>query len=303
MPTVYGRELDLNLLRVFAVVAEVGSVTEAAGRLYVTQPAVSAALRRLNQAVGAPLFVRQGRSLVLTSRGQRLRQAVEVHLAPLVESVLDPGNFDPSTSTRTLRLGLSDAAELWLLPPLLRELGREAPGMSVIVLPIQFRTVGAALANGVNLAVSVADELPSSIRRCPLIEGGFVCLFDPRYGKIKKLTKAEYFAREHVIVSYNGDLRGVVEDMLGESRKVRCSVSSFAHVGAIVEGTALIATVPETVAEQICAVRPHLSTCAVPLPLSGAVVELLWPAATEDDGPCKFAREKVLSIARGFGRK
>jgi LysR family transcriptional regulator, mexEF-oprN operon transcriptional activator len=69
----YARDLDLNLLRVFAVVAEAGSVTEAAERLYLTQPAVSAALGRLQRAVGAPLVARQGRGLVLTARGQRLR--------------------------------------------------------------------------------------------------------------------------------------------------------------------------------------------------------------------------------------
>jgi LysR family transcriptional activator of mexEF-oprN operon len=52
VPSVYGRDLDLNLLRVFAVVADAGSVTAAAGRLYLTQPAVSAALRRLTTVIG-----------------------------------------------------------------------------------------------------------------------------------------------------------------------------------------------------------------------------------------------------------
>jgi LysR family transcriptional activator of mexEF-oprN operon len=47
MNTVYARDLDLNLLRVFIAVADAGSVTGAAERLYVTQPAISAALRRL----------------------------------------------------------------------------------------------------------------------------------------------------------------------------------------------------------------------------------------------------------------
>src|SRR6185503_16958322 len=102
MPEIYGRTLDVNLLRVFAVVAENRSVTQAAARLYLTQPAVSAALRRLTTAVGAPLFVRQGR-------------------------------------------GLSDAAELWLLPALLRVLEQEAPRMRVIALPVQFRNVAATL--------------------------------------------------------------------------------------------------------------------------------------------------------------
>src|SRR4051812_34164201 len=98
MPGIYGRDLDLNLLRAFAVVAESGSVTEAARRLYMTQPAVSAALRRLTTAVGAPLFVRSGRGLALTGRGQRLRAGLERHLQPLIDAALVPVAFDPSTS-------------------------------------------------------------------------------------------------------------------------------------------------------------------------------------------------------------
>src|SRR6188472_3805168 len=93
----YGRDLDLNLLRVFAVVADVESVTEAARRLYLTQPAVSAALRRLTTAVGAPLFVRSGRGLVLTARGERLLRSARPHLEALVQAALAPAAFDPRT--------------------------------------------------------------------------------------------------------------------------------------------------------------------------------------------------------------
>ena len=161
----YGRDLDLNLLRVFAVVAEIGSVTEAASRLYLTQPAVSAALRRLTTTVGAPLFVRRGRGLALTSRGERLRQTLAPHLQAIVDAALSPAAFDPATSERTVRLGLADAAELWLLPALLRVLASEAPRMRVVAIPVQFRTVGAALAAGLDAAVTVADALPATVRR------------------------------------------------------------------------------------------------------------------------------------------
>src|SRR5579885_539837 len=154
MPGIYGRDLDLNLLRVFAVVAEAGSVTEGARRLYMTQPAVSAALRRLSTAVGVPLFVKSGRGLALTSRGQRLRAGLERHLQPLVDAALAPPSFDPATSDRTLRLGLSDTAELWLLPALLRTLAREAPRMRIVSIPVQFRNVGAVLATGLAAAVT-----------------------------------------------------------------------------------------------------------------------------------------------------
>src|SRR5688572_30468473 len=102
----YERDLDLNLLRVFVVVAESGSVTQAANRLYLTQPAVSAALRRLTQAVGVKLFVRSGRGLALTTRGQQMFSSARPHLEALLEISLSPGQFDPRTSERAVRLGL-----------------------------------------------------------------------------------------------------------------------------------------------------------------------------------------------------
>src|SRR5688572_20510183 len=110
MNTVYARDLDLNLLRVFIVVAEAGSVTVAASRLYLTQPAVSASLRRLTGAVGAPLFVRSGRGLALTARGERLLRVARPHLQALVDAATTPVAFDSRTSDRIIRLGLSDAS-------------------------------------------------------------------------------------------------------------------------------------------------------------------------------------------------
>jgi LysR family transcriptional activator of mexEF-oprN operon len=296
----FGRDLDLNLLRVFAAVAETGGVTEAAKRLYLTQSAVSAALRRLTTAVGAPLFLRSGRGIALTNRGERLRDGLDVHLGPLVEAALAPATFDPATAERTLRLGLSDSAELWGLPPLLRALEREAPRLRIVAVPVQFRTVGAELASGLAAAITVADELPATIRRERLFYGGFTCLYDPRRVKLRTLTEAEYFAHDHVVVSYNGDLRGIVEDLYGKARKVRCSVSSFANIGAIVDGTAMLATIPELVAVKILATQPHLETRPLPptLKIEGSHAELLWPAVTDDDEPCKFVRAKIREIAK-----
>jgi LysR family transcriptional activator of mexEF-oprN operon len=295
----YGRDLDLNLLRVFAVVAESGSVTAGAARLYLTQPAVSAALRRLTTTVGAPLFVRRGRGLALTSRGERLLSRVRPHLTALVDGALMPTHFDARSSERIFRLGLSDAAELWLLPSLLRALAEEAPGMRVVAVPVQFRTVAALLAAGaVDSAITVADELPAGVRRQALFWGDFVCLFDPRHAHVKRrLTERDYFLHQHVVVSYNGDLRGIVEDLVQKQRRVRCSVSSFANVGALVDGSALLATVPSMVARQIRATRPHLHTRPLPFALPGASMELLWPATVDDDEACRYLRACVVRLA------
>ncbi|OJT25844.1 LysR family transcriptional regulator [Archangium sp. Cb G35] len=299
MHGIYEKDLDLNLLRVFVVVAEAGSVTEAASRLYLTQPAVSAALRRLTTAVGAPLFVRAGRGLALTTRGRRLFTTAQPHLQALVEAAVAPAAFDAKTSERTVRIGLSDSNEAWLLPPLLRLLAEEAPRMRLIVVPVQFRTIAEALSSAaVDLAVTVADELPAGTRRLELFTGGFVCLFDPRHTRLgRTLTLERYLAHEHVIVSYNGDLRGIVEDMLGVQRRVRVSVPTFHSVGALVEGSALLATVPAMVAREVISVRPNLRTVAPPMSLGSAPMELLWRSTVEDDEAIRFMRERVVRVA------
>jgi LysR family transcriptional regulator, mexEF-oprN operon transcriptional activator len=295
----YGRNLDLNLLRVFCVVAEAGSVTAAADRLYLTQPAVSAALRRLTNSVGAPLFVRQGRRLVLSSRGVALRAKAQPHLAALVDATLSPASFDAASSERVLRLGLSDAAEAWLLPRLLQVLAKQAPRLRLIVVPVQFRTVGDALASGsVELAVTVADALPPSVRRQSLLWGDLVCLFDRRHARIgKRLTEKAYFAHEHVIVSYNADLRGVIEDALNKTRRSRCSVSSFANIAAIVEGSALLATVPRLLAADAVSRRSVLGMADLPFEHGGASSDMLWPAAVDDDEACIFLRQCLVAVA------
>jgi len=301
----YARDLDLNLLRVFCVVADAGSVTAAAARLYLTQPAVSAALRRLTAAVGAPLFVRRGRSLALTSRGAALRTKAQLHLAALVDAALSPAEFDAKTSERTLRLGVSDAAESWLLPRLLGILAKRAPHMRLVVVPVQFRTVGEALSSGaVELAVTVADPLPPSVRRQGLFWGDFVCLFDRRHARFRKsMTERQYFEREHVIVSFNADMRGIVEDLLGKQRRTRCSVSSFANIPAIVEGSALLATVPRLVARDAVARRPSLGHVELPFQLPGASSDMLWLSAADDDDACTFLRQCLGEAAGKWASK
>ena len=305
----YGRDLDLNLLRVFVVVADTGSVTKAAARLYLTQPGVSSALRRLATAIDAPLFVRQGRGIALTSAGERLLTAVRPSLQALVDATLAPPKFELATSDRVIRIGLSDVTEGLILPPLLAALARAAPKLRLIVSAVQFRTVEEALmTRRIDMALTVADALPPSIHRRLALPTGYVCLFDPRHARIgRRWREADYFARDHVIVSYNGDLRGAVEDAVGKQRRVRCALASFGLVGDVVDGSALLATVPEIVARQIRRTRPHLRTRPLPFALAptdpALGPELLWPAATDDDPACRFVREQIFAIARAASAK
>ncbi len=299
MSAVHARDLDLNLLPVLVALADTGSVTAAAARLYLTQSAVSAALARLKGAIGEAVVIRHGRGVVLTERGARLVAEARPHLDAILQTALEPARFDPKTSDRTLRIGLADTADEWLLPDLLRFLDLEAPGIRLVCSPIQFRTVGEALATRrIDIGVTVADELPASVTRRSLIRSHFVCLFDPRYVRLgARPTERAYLAQDHVIVSYNGDLRGVVEDSFGKERRVRCSVASFGSIGAIVDGGRLVATIPSVVAPQILRVRPHLRIAPIPFAHQPGTMDLLWPTALDADPACRFVRDAIVRLA------
>lgn len=299
----YGRDLDLNLLRVLVVVVEEGTVTKAASRLYVTQPAISAALARLRRAVGEPLFVRQGRLLAPTARGRRIFEAAQPSLRALTESVTHSAPFEAATSERVFRLGLSDDAQCWLLPRLLARFAKVAPRMKLVVLPVQFRTVVEAMSSqGLDLAMTVVDETPTSIAREEMHRARFVCLHDPaQTGLSSRPSLKRYLEQAHVVVSYNGDLRGYVEDALGIERRVVCSVPGFAAIGAIVAGTPIVATVPDRVAAQIEAMFPGLRHAPLPFELKSYPNELLWRKSLEHEPAHMWLRQQVRALAKDAG--
>jgi LysR family transcriptional activator of mexEF-oprN operon len=298
MPDVYARDLDLNLLRVFMVVADESSVTRAAARLYVTQPAVSAAMRRLTSFVGADLFVRQGRGLVLTTRGADLLASARAHLQALIAAT-SAAPFDPRASTATVRIGLGDTTQSLLLPALLELLRKEAPAIRVVCVLVQFRNVeDILLSSKIDMAITVADALPRSILRQRLQSAphrGFACVWDPRFVKLpRRPSEKDYFAREHVIVSYASDVRGIVEDSRRKARNVRVSVPSLGWVPDVVDGSPLIATLPFAFAEHVTKKRPHLRMAPLPFTLEGADLELLWSRVTDDDAALRFVRSLVV---------
>ena len=164
---------------------------------------------------------------------------------------------------------------------------------------ISFRSANEALATRrIDLAITVADDLPASVARKSLVKSHFVCLFDPRFVRLgARPSESEYLAQDHVIVSYNGDLRGIVEEAFGRERRVKCSVEGFSSIGAIVDGSRLVATVPVVIAPQILELRPHLRTAAIPFPHEPGSIDLLWPTALDADPACRFVRDAIFSIA------
>lgn len=245
------RRVDLNLLIVFETLMHERSVTRAAEKLFLGQPAISAALSRLRTLFDDPLFVRTGRSMEPTARAQE----IFAHLSPALDSISTAmsraSEFDPATSTAVFRIGLSDDVEFGLLPPLLRRLRAEAPGIVLVVRRVNYLLMPNLLASGeISVGVSYTDELPANAKRKTVRRSKPKILrADSAPGQ---LTLDDYCARPHALVSFAGDLSGFVDEELekfGRKRKVVLAVPQFNGLGTLLAGTDIIATVPDYAAQ------------------------------------------------------
>src|SRR6478735_3139980 len=177
--------LDLNLLRVFDAVMTEQNLTRAAGRLAMTQPAVSNALRRLREALGDELLIRTAHGVNPTPRAEQLWPAVRRALSELEEAIVPEQSFDIATAQTTFRMAMADAtAALWL-PALVRSIEREAPGLTIRMVPLTTREPRPMLLRGdIDLAVGffpgvaaqLSYETASPIRHERLYSGTYVAV-------------------------------------------------------------------------------------------------------------------------------
>lgn len=103
------KKMDLNLLKALDALLDERSVTRAAGRLGLTQPAMSGMLQRLRESFADPLFARAQRGMVPTQRALDLALPIKQMLCE-IDALLQPPVFDPSTARLTFRIAATDYA-------------------------------------------------------------------------------------------------------------------------------------------------------------------------------------------------
>jgi DNA-binding transcriptional LysR family regulator len=293
--------INLNLLVALDALLRERSVTRAARRVGVTQPAMSNSLAQLRHLLDDPLFRRQRNGLEPTPRALALAPLVTEGLATLERALAAP-RFDPATSERRFVLLTSDYVELVLLPPLLHELERKAPGVRLEVRPWGLHSVPAELARGeAELMIGFFDELPREHLESLLFEEEYVCIVrrgHPRVGR--RLTLARYLELGHVLVSQQRDSPGSVDRALaklGKERHVALRVSHFSIVPVLVGRTDLVAAISRR------AVLPFvkalgLSVHPPPLPLPRSRIRQVWHRQVDADPGHRFLRDIVQRVAR-----
>lgn len=242
------RTLDLNLLRVFDVVMAEGSITRAAQRLAMTQPAVSNALKRLRDSLGEDLLTRAPRGVQPTAFGEALWPQVRSSLGQLREA-LEPGEFDPTVDTRVFRLTMADAAAGLMLPALMARFEALGAHSHVEVRPLLDRDPRPLLGHGdIDFAIGhfpeavaalVAQGRAVPLRHRRLAEGRYVCAMRRDHPlAAEPLTLDAFCAASHVLVSFSGRPHGFVDHALAtlkRTRHIALTVNQFftaAHVVA-----------------------------------------------------------------------
>ncbi|MDO9623074.1 MAG: LysR substrate-binding domain-containing protein [Pseudomonas sp.] len=288
------RRLDLNLLIVFETLMHERSVTRAAEKLFLGQPAISAALSRLRSLFDDPLFVRTGRSMEPTARAQEIFALLSPALDSISTAVSRAADFDPATSTAVFRVGLSDDVEFALLPALLRRLRAEAPGVVLVVRRANYLLMPNLLASGeISVGVSYTEELPANAKRKTLRRSKAKLL---RADSVPgALSVDDYCARPHALVSFAGDLNGFIDDQLlrmGRSRKVVLAVPQFNGLGTLLAGTDLLSVVPDYTAAALAAAG-GLRAEDLPFETNSFEMSMAWRGAQDNDPAERWLRSRI----------
>src|SRR5262245_26518300 len=233
------QEVDLNLLRVFDAVLRDGSVTGAATRLGLTQPAVSNSLARLRRMLDDALFVRTQTGMLPTPYAQGLAEPVRQALALVENALALHAGFDPATSRRVFRLHMSDIGEMVFLPRLLERVQRAAPGVRIEATALPLGEINGALAAGaLDLAVGALPGL-EGVRSRLLLQDPYVCMMragHPLAGR--RLTPRQFAEVSIVLVSSAGGGHRVVEEAFerhGLTERIALRVPHYTVVPMVLE--------------------------------------------------------------------
>jgi len=291
-------DVDLNLLRVFDAVLHEGSVTAAAARLGLTQPAVSNALARLRSLLGDPLFVRSASGMEPTPFARGVAEPVRQALALLETALAHGPGFEPATATRTFRFYMSDVGQVEFLPPLVERVQRIAPSVKLEAPAVDIDDISDALSSGaLDVAVGFLPGLGPPIARRALFRDPYVCLMRADH-PIERLTKKRFLEATHALVTYRAGGHRVIEEALeraGAGPRIALRVPHFTVVPMVLERTDLILTLPARVA-RVYESRGRFKSLPPPIPIPPAEVAVHWHERFDGDPGNRWLRDQLVDL-------
>jgi DNA-binding transcriptional LysR family regulator len=295
--------LDTQLLRVLYLVLQERSVSRAADKLGITQPAVSSALKRLRDITGDQLLVRTRNGMTATEHALTLigpaRKALDG-----IDQLLDRiEQFNPATTTRNFGVGAPDYFDAFFLSNLSGTLRREAPNARLNVrslsLDIDFERL---LEDGdIDVVIGNWPHPPEYLRTSMLFDDEVVCMLSDRHPLAKKgvISAEDYLRAQHLApVPYAGGIRGAIDDhlhKLSHRRDIRIALPYFHVAPYVLTTTDLIFTTGRRFAEPFARILP-LKVLPAPLAFPPLRFYQLWHERTHESDGVRWLRERISGL-------
>lgn len=294
--------VDLNLLAVMKVLHECRSTTRAAEILHLSQPAISHALKRMRDTFDDPLFERRGRTMVPTAKAERLLAAAGPALARLDTALAALDRFDPATSEQRFVIGLNNAFENIILPPLLSRLALDAPRLRLAGQGTPRNALIGDLTSGaVDLAIDTGVHLNDRIDQRHLLQCGYIVIGRQNHPALRDgLTLERYLRARHLLVSRRTEGPGLEDERLlreGQRRDIAIRCQSLWTACQVVARTDYLLTMPRLFLHQ----TRHLHDFAqADFPLPGLVLDvfLYWHRSRTADPGNRWLRDEVATLVR-----
>lgn len=298
---------DLNLLRVLDALLRDQSTVKAGHRVRLSQPAVSAALGRLRDALNDPLFVRQGQRLVPTDYARSLEIPLRRLLGELTELLTGPGAFDPLEAHHNFKIAGSDFFAEMLMPPLAPLLETSAPNIRIqLVELLPGDHVATLEKQDIDLALVPMQAFPAWIDSAAIFRGPFVVIARKAHPAIKRAGLApgdtvpiDLFCRlGHAVFSPEGKLKAMGDAALarmGRERRVVMTMPTFSGVCHAVADSDLVALLPQSLAIQM-APRLELALFCAPMPIDPAQICMAWHRRNTGNPAHRWLRELVTNV-------
>ncbi|RUT27593.1 LysR family transcriptional regulator [Asaia sp. W19] len=289
--------IDFNLAQSFLALWHERSVSKAASRLSLTQPALSAALKRLRALTDDPLFIRTPQGMQPTIRAITMAPVIEESLRRLREALGHSEAFDPLTSRRHFVIGCDSGLDYRLAPSMTHTLRCMAPGLSLVFRAIPPDGLEAAFQRReIDLGVTANQGAHPDSIAYPVGRLIMECV-GSNLGNLSSPTMSisELCAFDHVLIEharrfsrFDHALRG-----LGYERRVSVTVPSFGHIPPLLNHPGIVAIVPHYIAHAYCDLT-SLQRAQVPPIMDRMTIRLLVPARSAADTAIEWLRRAIL---------
>ena len=293
------RNLDLGLLVTLETLLAERNVTRAARRLNLSQPALSARLARLRDALGDPLLIPGRRGMVLTQRAVELQQPLHEALEA-VRRVIEQGTpIDPQTLRATVAIAPSDYVQYVLLARYSVALREEAPMIRIAWRALDLMALTTQLERGeVDIALATPESAPAAMRQRRLCMEEYVVIARREHPAVRGEIDLDLFCGlDHVVVSpQGGGFAGPTDaalESIGRRRTVALSTSGFLIVPEIVSRSDMVAVVPRRIADGW---SDRVQVLEPPMHIPGFAIACIWHERTTNHPAHSWLRDRLAAL-------